>query len=423
MDKNTLKEQIFTAIDSLGKTLENTPDLSQDVMPFLASTLTKVKQLSLACEKIEIQYELMQIATNYLPRAIDSYCTLPLEYRNKKIIKNNCTARQLLVEDLKIFKKQVLELENQAYETIEKELEINSNVIRQKYDQKFKLAEQVESQEDFVNQFDYDKYSTLPSYKEIFLKNTRPKNKSEQPVVSTRSLMVFSLFKTLFSITCVVCIIGLFGWGLYALSLTQRPLNYERSVTKGLRTSYDALSLSLLPNSELMSFRIAKNKEMVDNSSYVAERLKVSSDNQNNLHFMMSDIKKDYCDSLVDLKNIDFPEAEMIINGIAITNNPDFIDHNINTTSLHSACHLEEGNKVDVQMNNAKLYQATEAEKAKSKYDLQLEVNQLKVIVQNKTSLRNTYSYKAEPYSFLNHVIEKLNDKISTLNGFILQKQ
>lgn len=74
MEKNSqMIEQIFTNIDMIGEKMEKTIDLSNDVAPYMSATLAKIKQLALAKENAyEAQFELFQIATNYLPRTINS---------------------------------------------------------------------------------------------------------------------------------------------------------------------------------------------------------------------------------------------------------------------------------------------------------------------------------------------------------------
>ena len=104
-EQENLSQLIFNSIDEIGRKMEETPDLALDVLPFMSPSFAKIKQLALIKQSDNVDYyELIQIATNYIPKVVHTYCSFPLEYRNKTIIKNNLTARQILIEDLKILR-------------------------------------------------------------------------------------------------------------------------------------------------------------------------------------------------------------------------------------------------------------------------------------------------------------------------------
>ena len=111
--QNNMFEKINNSLNNLKNLLSDTPDLKDDVLPFISSTLSKLEELAqLNLEKdSNLNYEIFQIATNYLPRTIQGYCSFPLEYRNKEIIKADKTPRDLMIADLTVLKKQVKELE------------------------------------------------------------------------------------------------------------------------------------------------------------------------------------------------------------------------------------------------------------------------------------------------------------------------
>ena len=178
-ETSSMIQRIFTSIDSVGSTLESNVNLKDDVAPFMLASLAKIKQLSMVKQDFETLYQLMQIATNYLPRVVESYCGLPIEYRNTKILKDGKSARSMLVQDLKIFKKQVTEIESNIYSGLENQIQVNSKVIRDKYETQFQLADEVDALGDqcFIDQFDYNKYAKTPNYKSITFKKEPDKAK------------------------------------------------------------------------------------------------------------------------------------------------------------------------------------------------------------------------------------------------------
>jgi hypothetical protein len=397
-ENSQMVEQIFSNIDSLGGYMESTVDLNKDVAPFMASTLAKIKQLALAKEgNYEDQYELFQIATNYLPRAINGYSALPIEYRNTRVVKSNKTARQLLIEDLKILKTQVLEIEKNFYAGIESQIKVSSNVVREKYDHKFQLATELDQlgEDGFVNQFDYSTYQNSKDYKEITFKRevsekeiaAKARNEKINQALSKAgdvSLEVGSLvwkksvpvFKSLskgmgiflagfFSFLGEVLpalipfgiVIGFVGGIGYLIVSSSKPDYMFNAVNKTSEGIYEVMSINVIPQPEFASFVKAKAESMIDGSSYRKDRVKVTYNEKNRtIEMNISDISKNRCMEFIDHKEEDFDRAEVKVNGMELPQDNIVSDYHYLINANHKMCHLDDGNKITIDFDNQKIH-------------------------------------------------------------------
>lgn len=439
-DQQEIIQQIFSSIDSIGQLMESTVDLHSDVFPFMRASLAKIKQLTLATSaKDENIYELFQISTNYLPRALNAYCSLPLEYRNTKKIKSDKTARTLLIEDLKIFKQQVQEIEKQIYAGIENQIKVNSNVVRSKYEQRFQLASEVENLEEdgFINQFDFNDYSQNQDYTKItFKKMPSAKQIADEKTAQTLkfvkdtgfSLMngLSKLFKGIISglekfvlavldffepIFVPAIIIAFVGGAIYLLTLIPCYSNYTQAYLKTAASIHEVMAVSLIPQVEFEQFAKTKQQEMIDGSSYRKERTKFAV-NAANQSFSMSitGIDKRECKSFIDNKEIQFDAANIKINGIALPQDNEVSNWWALENENHKLCHLEGNNQIIAEFDNKKINNykqlldslTTEQKSAK----LSRLEKELTIVEKEKTK----YSKDTGVYRELNDMSEKIKE-------------
>jgi hypothetical protein len=406
-ENSQMTDQIFTNIDTIGGVLESTVDLSQDVAPFMTATLAKIKQLALAKEgDYEAQYELFQIATNYLPNTINSYCGLPIEYRNTRIVKADKTARQLLIENLKIFKKQVSDLEKQFYSAIENKIKVESSFVHEKYAGQLELATELDSigEDGFVNQFEFSQYKDSTHYKDITFKreltaeeiqakeraernNQRLKymgntvqNIGSSLVDSASSVLtkigkgisifiggIFEVVNILIAPIFFFGIVGLLGTLVY---VANKDNSMMEAVGKKSADIHNVMAINLIPTGEFVSFVNSKTTELVD-SDYRKENINVSYDSKKSIITMqVSDVAQDLCMDLIDKKEEDFDGVNVKVNGMPLPQDNTVSERRSWRNENHTLCHLEDGNKVTLEFNNQKIYNfakgnisLTEAEK------------------------------------------------------------
>lgn len=439
-ESSAIIERIFSSIDSTGQKMESTIDLKDDVYPFMLSTLAKIKQLALAQQEFQTQYELMQIATNYLPRVIDSYCGLPMEYRHKKAIKNDKTARELLIEDLKIFKKQVMEIESNIYKKVEQQMQVNSRLIRDKYEHQFQLADEVQALENdgFVAQFDYDKYAKTPDYKNIAFKKNPDKSEvaKKEAMANIRAIsnngikaaqylwaksisglnifikgvgsFVAEAFFPVVVIGALVCVFG--GLGM-VLILETKEGNYIESIRTTANSSYQVMSVSMIPENEFTNF-VNQRQEMMFKESSLAQKEVVFATDKSNSSFTISakDLSGYKCKGLIDQKELNFDKASMTVNGISLPQDMVISNYYAYENDNHKLCHLEEGNRISIQMNNKTIFDAVQKEKSLGVKELDARVlSYEKEIAQAKLKIKEMNS-DSSGYKYTRNMMEQLQD-------------
>jgi hypothetical protein len=419
-ENSQMTNQIFTDIDKIGALLESTVDLSQDVAPFMTATLAKIKQLAIAKQgDYEAQYELFQIATNYIPRTIDSYCALPIEYRNTRIVKSDKTARQLLIENLKIFKKQVFDLEKQFYSAIENQIKVESSFVHEKYASQLELATELDKVGDdgFVNQFDFSQYKDSTHYKDITFKRElsqeeiHAKARSEKnneriayvgKKIQTISKSFFSgsvsalgflgkglglvlagILKVIGELFGLIIFFSLFGGIIYLIINSQKDNNMVEQVIKTSADMHSVMGISIIPSSEFAGFVNSKTKELIDDSAYRKEMVHVIYDSKTqHITMKVDDVDKDLCMDLIDKKEEKFDSVTIHVNGMPLPQDNTISEHNIFINENHTLCHLKEGNKLTLDFDNQKTYNfvkgnisLTAAEKANKIANLEKELD------------------------------------------------
>jgi hypothetical protein len=448
-ENSAVIERIFSSIDSVGQKMESTIDLKDDVYPFMLSTLAKIKQLALVPQEFQTQYELMQISMNYLPRVFDSYCGLPMEYRHKKAIKNGKTARELLLEDLKIFKKQVMEIESNIYKKVEQQMQVNSRVIRDKYEHQFQLADEVQALENdgFVAQFDYDKYAKTPDYKNIEFKKNPDKAAiaKQEAMANIRAVSnngikatqyVFSklgkglsivgsfiagffagLIELVFEAFMPVVTISVIGGLFISLGMLMVSQSKESNYTEAIRTtansSYQVMSVSMIPEKEFSNF-VNQRQEMMFKESSLARKDTVFTTDKANSSFTLAakDLSAYKCKGLIDQKKLNYDKASMTVNGIALPQYMVISNYYAYENDNHKLCHLEEGNRISIEMNNKTIFDAAQKEKALGLKELEARVlSYEKEIAQAKIKVKEMSS-DSSGYKYTNSMIDQLKERI-----------
>lgn len=465
MQKNSqMIEQIFANIDAIGAKMEGTVDLSSDVVPFMSATLAKIKQLALAkADAYEAQYELFQIATNYLPRTIDAYCALPIEYRNTRVIKFNKNARQLLVEDLKIIKKQVQEIEKQFYAGIESQIKVNSSLVREKYDNKFQLATEIDQvgEDGFVNQFDFSTYKNSNDYKSIQFKKEssekeiQAKERSEKinKVIAKASEaskdVAYSIFKKSIGVVIIlkkvilkivfgflyileqlifpIFIIGfcgiLFGGLYWMISSTEKPINYLNALAETSKGVHEVMSVNLIPTNEFAFFVTAKEKEMIDDSGYREERAKVFFNEKTRVMTIdATDLNRNQCLKMIDYKEKNFDAVNLKVNGMSLPQDKTVSNSYYIKNENHKLCHLEKENKVTIELNNQNIYDYAKNKNLISKKEAELKIANM----QKELEIFNTelvkYGEGTSSYYDLKSIIKQIEESIAQLKSSKFQE-
>lgn len=365
-------DNIQIGITSLIDMLNQEVDLKDDVLPFLKPTLNKISQMAHHKMDFENLYELFQITTNYLPRTVQSYCGLPVEYRNTKIIKDSQTARDLLVADIALLKSQVTSIENKIFAEIETSIKVNNKVIKEKFTPQLQLATEVEKDEGqkFINQFDIKKYINNPNNYDVFHKNlqltTNKFNNANktQEILSTASIkgkgfieitgsFIYSKFKTLKVILSkltiptliVISVIGFLSLPYFAeRGSILRTHTYEQ-----LDSMYAVLKNHSLSSQQLLELKNKNEALLIDNSDYRKER--VQYDFKNNIISMnVFNYSKDACEKMINYQKDKLQNTQLEINNIIVSNS-----NNKQFNNNAELCYLED-NSLKISFDQQKIY-------------------------------------------------------------------
>lgn len=377
LPQEQITQQINDSVSSLTNLMEKNPDLIQDVLPFMQGTFAKLQQLVGYKLSFEQSYEVLQIATNYLPKALHSYCGLPIEYRNKKLIKGDKTARDLLIGDLKILKKQVYEFENNLFAELEQSMRVNSTVIKEKFSSQMELATQVESAKDdnFINQFDIEKFNSNDSYSSLFIKNnTEPKALTQaiSGVVNTGN-GIHKVAKNCFSglkntyinhstslknmignIALVLVIVSVPASIYFGCSYLNRENSLNNDSIKHTTSMYHIMENSLLAATQITDLSQKDYKDLIG-SSFFRKSMVSYQTNGSNITISLKDIDSKYCKDMVDSYTVNFNESSMTINNIVLPEQHVISDKYYFSNNNHKLCYLD-NNNINITLDSAKIY-------------------------------------------------------------------
>lgn len=365
-------DNIQIGITSLIDMLNQEVDLKDDVLPFLKPTLNKISQMAHHKMDFENLYELFQITTNYLPRTVQSYCGLPVEYRNTKIIKDSQTARDLLVADIALLKSQVTSIENKIFAEIETSIKVNNKVIKEKFTPQLQLATEVEKDEGqkFINQFDIKKYINNPNNYDVFHKNLQlPTNKfnnanKTQEILSTASIkgkgfieitgsFIYSKFKTLkvtlsklvIPTLIVTCVIGFLSLPYFA----ERGSILRTHTSEQLDSMYAVLKNHSLSSQQLLELKNKNEALLIDDSDYRKERVQYDFKN-NIISINVLDYSKVACEKMINYQKDKLQNTQLEINNIIVSNsNSKQFNNNA------ELCYLED-NSLKISFDQQKIY-------------------------------------------------------------------
>ncbi len=123
-----MNEKIGTIID----TFKSQEDLKNETLIFFSPSLAQLEHI---LEKkyinlpVQLRIEVDALVDNHIPKSLNKYMALPLLSRTTDIIKDNKTAREILIEELNLFKQQI----NDLLERINEEDKSNFLAINRKF--------------------------------------------------------------------------------------------------------------------------------------------------------------------------------------------------------------------------------------------------------------------------------------------------
>lgn len=416
LDPN-LSKKVCESIQQIIQIMQETPDLVSDVLPFMNGSLLKIQQLSTYDNnQYEVMYNLIQLATNYIPKTIHSYLSLPIDYRNSKAIKGDKTARDLLIIDLSLIKKQIYELESVIFSDIEKNIRVNSNLLQSKFPTQMELATQIENQpqDAFINQFEIQKYTGSEYFFNSFNLKDNPKksltplsNKLKQTKKTAASFFSFVLEKStrlakyiykkineifafFIDIGILLIPIGLilgviYGFG-YFIFYSIRQTTFQHDITQNITQIYNILGTNQMQPALLANFINKDFEQLIDNSSYRKKYLQYNL-NGTNTTIHLTNINKSFCLSLIDIDAMNQSPTHVTVNNIPLSEQNFFSDYKIYKNKNHDLCYLDQNN-LSVQIDAKSVYQDSLAQKNNDPIWLQ---DKLGRISQNLLTLDNLF--------------------------------
>lgn len=390
MAEKSISDKIVHTIDVLSQNMQTIPDLQNDILPFMEGTFFKIKQMSFAESDYETSYELMQIANNYLPRVIYTYCELPIEYRNSKKMQNGQTAREMLVSDLQIIRKQVEEIESAIYSKQEKAMRVNSTIIKQKFEGQMQLATQVQNdnQGRFVNQFNIEEFlqhnkessyifkkqpedavqaQTIVKQPGIMdltskwlLKKGFPKAKehtiaayrftaSKMPRKNTINNLITDSFAPVAGLSAIV----FFLFGLFTAATYESHYSVLKDVSGKM---YQLQAATNMNYQQLTTMTGSMNEIMSKKNDVEGENTKIAVIN-NGVRINSVNIDNEDCEKMVDHKVQNMLAADMYINSIPVKDTVTSQRY-LEETDNHKLCYLKDNNKVEIVLSEPKIYNA-----------------------------------------------------------------
>ena len=459
-EQENLSQLIFNSIDEIGKKMEETPDLSLDVLPFMNPSFAKIKQLALLKQSDNVDYyELIQIATNYIPKVVHTYCSFPLEYRNKTIIKNNLTARQILIEDLKILRKQIDAVEKNMYSSFETQMKINSTLMKEKYNTSFQLQSDVDSSfnDNFINQFDITQYTENLDYKKIhFTKDEtqiaaeklkqeklKAKKAAQEQMIRKISSIVKASSSRIFQSTSnfshkflrasgniLETIWDTFGFGIIVISVFlffiggfislinfgERDSRLFRNSLSSVQKIHGVMSTSKIPTLELPKFIEKIKEETIDGSYYRENNLSFNPlENNQGLVMHIKEFSKIRCSHFIDWKEVSFDYVDLKVNGITLPQDNLFSNYNAFKNENHNLCHLDNGNEITVTFNNNSILAKSLADKSSSPEHKQIKLTKYKEEIKNLNGMIEKADKTTYKYTYLNNMKKELEDSVKKM--------
>jgi hypothetical protein len=157
---------------------------------------------------------------------------------------------------------------------------------------------------------------------------------------------------------------------------------------------------------------------VLDDSSYRKDRTNIVFDAKSKVMTMnFSGLDRGYCYMTIDRKELTYDAANMSVNGIALPQDNTISNFVAFKNENHKLCHLEEGNKISIQLDNQKIYDYAqkiknmpESEKAAMLAKMNAELTAMKAEMEK-------YSSKSNEYSQLYNLSETLQGTINSIKG------
>lgn len=147
---------------------------------------------------LEQKVILQNILYRDFPGIIDIYTKTPLEYRNEKILRDNKTYRELLIENVEILCKRIKKIENDAYSQFDVSMKVSNTLIKDKYADndylqlsKDTLQAQSNIQYKVEDKFNWSKLKETTE--KIFVKENKFKKDDNKKIVVTENQIQYKI--------------------------------------------------------------------------------------------------------------------------------------------------------------------------------------------------------------------------------------
>jgi hypothetical protein len=441
----TLGEQIIQATDAIENFMTNQDDLKNDVLPFMQGTFFKLRQLAHHDGDEVASYELYKIASVHIPQSIHSYCALPIEYRNTRIISGNKTPRDLLIDSLKTIQKEVTTLEQAMFSNLEQAVRVNHNLIQEKYKPTYELHQDLQNSHDtdFVNQFDINTYLTNPDVaKNLFLKNApelqaqkmqqEKREKQIQAVKNACSNTVSFVKKTGKSVGCVladilesditlnvfgaiigITIIGGIIWGIISgFNYMTRYDNYVSDGYTQIKTIYSVMQSAPM-NTEQISV-LEKNSSASFLTNHYRQNLATLTQQGNKIVLTMKEVGKNDCQNIIDNKPDNFNQAQVNVNNVTLPLHDMYSSKYYTFDANHQLCYLDDKNLLQIVFDSKDIYAHQQNE---INHDSQTVQADLKDLNRNIAQLQTYITQSNRDSSYEKNILNDLQEKQKTLSN------
>lgn len=147
---------------------------------------------------LEQKVTLQNILYRDFPGVIDIYTKTPLEYRNEKILRNNKTYRELLIENVEILCKKIKKIENDAYSQFDISMKVSNTLIKDKYaeDDYLQLSKdtlQTQSNLEYKVEDKFNWKNLKESSEKIFVKEDKFKKDDNKKIVITENKIEYKI--------------------------------------------------------------------------------------------------------------------------------------------------------------------------------------------------------------------------------------
>lgn len=389
----TLGEQIIQATDAIETFMKTQDDLKNDVLPFMQGTFFKLRQLAHHEGDEVASYELYKIASVHIPQSIHSYCGLPIEYRNTRVISGNKTPRDLLIDSLGTIQKEVTTLEHAMFSNLEQAVRVNHSLIQEKYKPTYELEHDLKNNSEpaFINQFDIHNYLANPDVAQsLFLKNA-PELQAKQEQQQKREQQIQALKNTgngilhfikkgskvlwffladvlesditmnIFAAGIGIAVIGGIIWGVISgFNYMTRYDDYIRDGLDQMKTIYSVMQSAPMNEQEITVLEKNSSSNWLT-SSYRHHQASLSQQGEK-IIMTMKGVDQQDCQIMIDNKPDNYNQAQVSVNNIALPLHDMYSSRYYTADANHKLCYLSEGNQIQTVFDAKDIYTHHQAE-------------------------------------------------------------